>query len=50
MKMKIFFGTERPTLEKEINEWLQQAGVYKINHVTHANYETSIFITVWWTK
>jgi hypothetical protein len=50
MKMTIFSGTERPKLEKEINDWLQQQRMYEIKHITHTNYEDLIFITVWWTK
>ena len=48
MKMKIFKSRDREHLEREINEWLQNEGISQIHHITHANNDSVMFVTVWW--
>jgi hypothetical protein len=49
MKMTIFKGSEIE-VEKEINTWLKAERINKIRHVTHVNYGTMVYITVWWHR
>ena len=49
MKMTIFKGSEIE-VEKEINNWLTAERINKIRHVTHVNYGTMVYITVWWHR
>ena len=37
-------------VEKEINNWLAAERINKIRHVTHVNYGTMVYITVWWHR
>jgi hypothetical protein len=48
MNMKIFHDGDKPLLEKRINEWLKKERINQIRHITHANYEEIVYITVWW--
>jgi hypothetical protein len=48
MQVKIFNGSDRAGLEKQINEWLHSISITKIHYVTHANDGNAMCITVWW--
>ena len=48
MNMKIFHGHDKPVLEKQINEWLKKEPIDQISHITHANSEDTVYVTVWW--
>jgi len=50
MNMKLFQSGDKTVLEKQINEWLQKERINQIRHITHANYESMMYITVWWDR